>query len=484
MKTRLRRAIEHLRERLDHLHGGREAWTLGILPLVGMAALSTPPGGASTATACAAGLGSTGGMSSAATITGLSLGGFIVAQKTALTLGLVGIITLAGGFGLGRSSKPGAEDARARLALAAARLNEDIAELNSEKQELAAAKTGLDEEKSELARKAALIEEQERELEAKAAVVGKPASRRGPRLAFWDMGELEEDLMGANWPEMAESVAKMTSMLKEIGQSDTEPTQDQLIEVRLEEQKLMSLSLKMMNKLPSHISDGNGGITHPIIHWNLLAERLEMAGVPLSEVQVGRMSRLGMEYDAAWERQEAGYSTDTLTFEKVMNEVELKRAFNERLIGLLTRQQREVIVDPALHDTYPYDLHSPLFLLAGKVEPVVRSTKDKVRKSIEEVFTESYGLSEEQTRAAATAFDEWLGQVEPLLTHPLASSAMHRIYFFSGVEALAAGRAQTTLMRQVLALLPADAGAREKMLKANKLYLPRLVEKNEKAEQK
>ena len=480
VKTRLRRAMEQLRGRLDHAYGGRETWTLGLLPLAGLAALSTPTAGAPAATACAAALGSSGGTSSAATVAGISLGGLLVAKKTALVVGLVGVITLACGFGLGRSSKPNSEDARADLDLARAGLKKDIAALRAEKESLAAAKAGLEEERIELARKAAAIGEQAREPEAKAAVIEKPVARRGPRLTFWDMGELEEDLIGADWPEMAEGIANLTSMLEEMSQSDTEPTRDQQIEVRLEEQKLMSLAIKMSNKLPSHDKDGNGGFTHPIIHWNLLAERLEMAGSPLSEDQVERMSRLGIEYDTAWERQEAGYGADTLTFEKIMNELELKRTCNERLIGLLTREQREVIVDPALHDTYPYDLHSPLFLLAGKIEPIARRTKDEVRNSIEEAFGEHYGLSEEEKRAAAPAFDAWFGQVEPLLATPLRSFAMHRVYFMSGVEALAAGRAQTSLMREVLALLPGDEGAREKLLNASRFYLPRLVEKKAK----
>jgi RNA polymerase sigma-70 factor (ECF subfamily) len=149
VKTRLRRAIEQLRGRLDHLYGGREAWTLGILSLVGgMAALSSPPAVASTTTAHA-GLASTGGASSAATIADISLGGFVVSQKTVLTLGLIGIITLTGGYGLGRlASNPNAEDARTRLALAEARLKKDIAELKAEKEKLVAAKAGFEEEES------------------------------------------------------------------------------------------------------------------------------------------------------------------------------------------------------------------------------------------------------------------------------------------------------------------------------------------------
>jgi len=269
----------------------------------------------------------------------------------------------------------------------------------------------------------------------------------------------------------------MTSRLEAMHASDTEPSRDQEIEFRLQEQKLIPLSLKMENKLPSHIDDGNGGSTHPIIHWNLLAERLELAGLPLSDAQVRRISRLGVEYDAAWDHQDAGYGTDTLALEKVLNELELKRAFIERLLGLLTREQREVIVDPALHDTYPYDLYSPLLLLAGKVEPLVESTREETRKSIEKVFIDRHELSEEQARAAAGAFDAWLAQVEPLLAAPLTSRAVHRVYFFTGLEALAAGRAQTSLMKEVLALLPPDAAARRKMLTTTRLYLPRLLEK-------
>jgi RNA polymerase sigma factor (sigma-70 family) len=483
VKTRLRRAIRRLRARIDHRFGGRETWSLGILPLAGgTAAFSSTQAGAATATAGAAGSAATGGASAAASISNSFLGGLIMTQKTALTVGLIGIITIAGGFGLGRfTSQPGAEEVNARLDLrrareAEARLKKDVTDLAAENERLAAAKAGLEEKKSELEQKTSELSTRVEELETKTAAADKPGARRGPRLVFQDLGELEEALMGADWREMAEATAEMSSWLKEANQSDIEPTQDQQIQLRLREQKLMAISLKTMNKLPSHISDGNGGITHPIIHWNLLAERLELAGLPLSETQVERLSRLGVEYDAAWEDQGRSYGADTLVLEKILNELELKRTFNERLLGMLTRQQREVIVDPALHDTYPYDLHSPLFLIAGKIEPVVRSTRDGVRKSIEKTFTESYDLSEDETRATAAAFAAWLVQVEPLLAIPLASRAVHRVYFFRGVEALTAGRAQVALMREILAVLPSGAAARGKLLNSSKLYLPRLAE--------
>ena len=196
----------------------------------------------------------------------------------------------------------------------------------------------------------------------------------------------------------------------------------------------------------------------------------------MSSAAASAISRLGVEYDAAWDHQDAGYGTDTLALEKVLNELELKRAFLERLLGLLTREQREVIVDPGLHDTYPYDLYSPLLLLAGKIEPLVEGTREETRKSIEKVFIDHHELSEEQVRAAGPAFDAWLAQVEPLLAAPLTSRALHRMYFFTGVEGLAAGRAQTSLMKEILASLPPDAAARSRILATTKLYLPRLLE--------
>ena len=68
-------------------------------------------------------------------------------------------------------------------------------------------------------------------------------------------------------------------------------------------------------------------------------------------------------------------------------------------------------------------------------------------------------------------------EVEPLLAAPLTSRALHRVQFFTGLEALAAGRAQATLMKEVLAVLPPDAAARRRMLTTTRLYLPRLLEK-------
>ena len=80
-------------------------------------------------------------------------------------------------------------------------------------------------------------------------------------------------------------------------------------------------------------------------------------------------------------------------------------------------------------------------------------------------------------RQAAGPFDAWLAQVEPLLATPLASLATHRVYFLTGAEALVAGRAQASLMQELLALLPAGDAARGKLLGSNKLYVPRLGEK-------
>src|SRR5688572_14615195 len=80
VKTRLRRAIQQLRGRLDRIYGCREAWTFAVLPLAGAAALSggltAAPVSAATTAACATVAGSSGGASSTA-ITGITLGGLI-----------------------------------------------------------------------------------------------------------------------------------------------------------------------------------------------------------------------------------------------------------------------------------------------------------------------------------------------------------------------------------------------------------------------
>ena len=126
VRTRIGRALEQLRARLDREHrGDRRAWCTALLPLAGLdeIARSGVSVSAASSTATAAGV-----PAPACAGAGLTVGGAIMTQKFAITLVLFGLTTLAVGLGIGTQvASVGREEALVRYDLVDREEHEQLA---------------------------------------------------------------------------------------------------------------------------------------------------------------------------------------------------------------------------------------------------------------------------------------------------------------------------------------------------------------------
>jgi ferric-dicitrate binding protein FerR (iron transport regulator) len=286
--------------------------------------------------------------------------------------------------------------------------------LAAEKQELEAAKRSLEE-------KVAALSAELDTLKAEAAAQA-PAAPGKRALAFGKYGELE-DLETIAWKDAGAAAEKMSQVTKEILDKGIESLEElqkdpKAMELGAENLRLIPLAVKLMGKVPTHapVSPANGAFTHPIVQWNLLAARLEHAGLPLNERQIGKMNAIGGEFDDEWERLQGTYTGDTILVEKIVDELEIKKEYMDRIEALLTRKQRDAVIDPAVHHLYPWDVHSPAVMVAASVGAFGVEKKEGLREAAAERFRAHLDLKEGTLEASSSALGEWAGDVESILS--------------------------------------------------------------------
>src|SRR5688572_17048419 len=249
VKTRLRRGLAELRERLDRRHGGgRRAWRLALFPLAGLAAL--PAGAEAAASVGAAGAGTGTGW------TLLGNGGLIMSQKV-FVAGAVAAVLVAGaaGFGIGRKGESMDEEtAIERFGLVSPRDHETLrARLKTAETALARAqsdarKAGAD--KKSLDAEVAALEEKETGTEAGTA----EDNGQSPPISFGPVADLEA-IRNADWKDVAQAVAAMQGLFVEFGEKIQIPqtiSPDWQSKVEEQNAKLMSLAGKVFGEVPTN----------------------------------------------------------------------------------------------------------------------------------------------------------------------------------------------------------------------------------------
>jgi len=256
----------------------------------------------------------------------------------------------------------------------------------------------------------------------------------------------------------------------ESGKTLEEAPPELLLRIGIENSKLLPFAMKLMGKLPTHASV-NGAFTHPIAHWNLLAERLRLAGVPLSQRQLRSIARLGNQYEDEWERLQASYSDDTLALEKVLDELDIKKRYLEKLEGLLTGEQRRAVAREKIQHVHQLDIQSPIIIVAMIARPIAGESREKLRDQAIGQWAAAWGIDPGKLAGHREIIEAWLSEIEPRLT-PVSRIDAAR---FRIDDALAAGRAQVELMRRVLRTDLADATAASKIHGETIFVVPRLL---------
>jgi anti-sigma factor RsiW len=348
----------------------------------------------------------------------------------------------------------------------------EVERLREERKAAAEEKEKLEAKNVALEKQVASLSSEVAELREEAAGEAEDGTVEPLAIAFGEGQDLEE-IVSADWREMgeaAENVMKLVDEVFESGKPIEEAPPDLLLRIATENQKLFPFSLKLAGKLPTH-APLNGEFTHPIAHWNLIAEHLRFAGVPLSKGQLRRIARLGGQYENEWERLEASYSDDTLKLEKLIDELDLKKRYLDRVEALLSGEQRRVVASEKVHHVHLLDLHSPMVIVSVLARPIAGESREKLREQAIEQWASAWGIDAGKLAERPDLIEEWFSRLESRL----APVSMVEAARFRIDDALAAGRAQVELMGRILRASLADEASASKMRTETLFLVPRLL---------
>lgn len=478
VRTRLARALERLRTRLDAgTPGGRSQWCILLLPWLGPAAIASMVASATSAAGASAPVSG----ASAATSVGVPLftaGGVVVSK---LTWVIVGGVTLALGVGVGRYTAhaptvPGAEkvdesDFRAAVD-EAVELKDRLA---ASAQDLRSAEVARDEALSRvqvLEAETAALKEQ---LRAATALEPTDAARLAKRLAvsFGEFAELDA-FKNADWEDMAAAVEGLNALLLELfhREESGEPMPEGFAQqIQRENARLLAFAAAVISKIPTH-SPINGEFTHPLATANLMASLLERADLPTSESQRLDIAQVGERYEREYARLQGEYGEDTLSMTKILDELELKRDSVEEMRSFLSVDQLDAITRPELHNRYQLDALSPFISALSLSRPAAVSSAEDAVAKVRAHVVGTLQLSEAQVAIAAQDFERWARDVAPILT-PIPEAEVAYMHLN---DATVAGRAYERLLHSLSRSLGLGADGLRRIRSEQGWIVPRLVQ--------
>ncbi|MCI0650350.1 MAG: RNA polymerase sigma factor [Planctomycetes bacterium] len=491
VRTRIDRALEQLRGRLDRMHGGdRAEWSAVLVPMAGFDAGAQAAGGGAAAssapvantaantvtnTAAAAAAKAIGaGAAAAAT---LQIGGLIMSQKIVIAAA-VALIVAGVGFGIGRKTAeaPEADPAAEACTVPLSRLESVEASHEAAVAEVATLKTEIEsrtKHEAELEAKVSALDAEIAQLHASAAPKPVPAGEADLLyVSFGKWAELE-GIRNANWDEMAEASAAMTEMLVDLvhrserGEGPPEGFQGRIVS---ENAKLVKYAMSVLGKIPTH-ANGNGEYCHPITFANIMASMLENAEQPFSKEQIDAIVRYGEAYDDAYQKAQDSYTEESFASEKFLDELVLKRDAMRLIEELLTEEQRLLLIRPEVHNRAQIDVLSPALMLIMVVEPWPREAPEKVRDEVEQSYASRFSFELERLQGAAAIFDEWFADVQGLLV-PMAPDYLPYMLLD---EAIVAGQAEVKALKALLAELAPEENVRKLVREHRGWMLPRVL---------
>ncbi|MEZ6025856.1 MAG: sigma-70 family RNA polymerase sigma factor [Planctomycetota bacterium] len=361
VESRLRRAHEALRERLDAIAGSRSAWCLPLAAWLGVGAIRDAAAAASTTTAAGAlaPVATTGGVLMASSI------GWVAA-------GLVG--GLAGGWFLREATRPAPEpvlesheDAPVEDPMTGTgpTLGRDVPALE-------AATRRADVAEAKAKRLASRVEELVAKVQAlEAGGAGTDAAGSEHEGLVIPVGPKQEVLAAIDWKDAGTAAHEMAPMLAPLIRSMAEDKVDQAQAMELGKRniRLVNAAIKLVEAGLSG-TGVNGAFTHPSVTANFIVGTLEAAGVPLDEDQIERLKDVADDYVSREAARVASYGPDTLAFVKLVDESKLKQAFQDAVDAFLTPEQLKVLHPNGPRARLGLDLFSPGIIWQGQVSPI------------------------------------------------------------------------------------------------------------------
>lgn len=403
--TRLSRAKERLRRKLDGRYGSRAAWCAPLLPFI------LDPAAAGSLAGTSSGATGVGG-THAGTATGVQT---VAASKAVLAV--VCTVTFFVGFAavpfFGFSSGDRSREIVDGLRGDAADLRGRIASLTARRDELRGEQRRLMSGNDELAARAT-----ELELSLAVALQPEPAEGTGMPIPYGRFAELEV-LESADWLALAEALLEMNRRLGEMegrwiaGEEIDFAEKIDLVRVNL---SLVPFALNLIGQIPTSAMNGNGEFTHPVVVTNLSAAMLELVGLPLDESQRQQLAELGLQHEAEWDLLEAGYEEGVPRLERILDEVELKNMFMDGFREILTVDQHQVIEPVAgMENVMGFDALSPVLVFGESRNVLPVRSRDSVPDALRRRFAEIFDLQAAELEAHTEVFETWAREIDPYL---------------------------------------------------------------------
>lgn len=304
-------------------------------------------------------------------------------------------------------------------------------------------------------------------------------SDTGTMMIRWGKWKDMRAVLQADFAEAGAAANRMMEPLQDLareleaGKSLNELGPEVLQQIGAENNRLIELATRLEKSIPSHSITVNGQFTHPLVQFNLIAQSLEAAGIPLSERQREQLAALAEGYDENWETKQAYYDESTYRLQKLADELEAKISIRAQVEGVLTQQQLNAIVVPGTSDLVGFDLYSPSLMMMGIVQPAAGMTAEAIRSTVLEGAKRNLGLGEGADSAVEVAVDAFLQQTKPLHTMPLPALKAYGSY--SPTEALMALRAQLHMYRTLETSLRPGEELLTKWRGSVAVVLPRLL---------
>ncbi|MGE3165567.1 MAG: RNA polymerase sigma factor [Planctomycetota bacterium] len=482
VRTRLARALERLRGRLDaQVAGGRAEWSVLLLPWLAPSMIAVMAAHASAATGAPVSTAVTGSggawVGSAAGVPILATGGVIMSK---IVVVLVGGASLALGLGVGRYTASGFGSNRelhsqategAQEATLRAELHAQVEAVTGELRESEAARDSALMRVRELEEQMAALRTQ---LEAATTLASPEAEAAAKKLAvaFGEFADMDA-FKNADWADMAAAVEGLNALLLDLieGQKNGEGLPEGFAQkVQRENARLLAFAAAVISKIPTH-APINGEFTHPLATANLMASMLDRADLSISDAQRAAWAQAGESYEQEYARLQAGYGEDSLEMTKLLDELELKRDSLQDMHGALTAEQSQSLLHPELQDRYQLDALSPFISLLSLTQPVAVASRDEAVNVVRSHVARSLQIPETALAGAAHDFDRWAAEVAPILT-PISAADLTYMHLN---DATTAGRAYERLLQSLSRSLALDDAARARIQNEQGWLVPRLV---------
>jgi len=234
--------------------------------------------------------------------------------------------------------------------------------------------------------------------------------------------------------------------------------------------KLQDFGARVRGKLPSHVSNKNGELTHPLVMANLLVGELEEAGCPLTADQRQKLATLGEDFEKHWKWRQGLYTGATLKLEMVLDEVELKQWFMDGMLALLTQEQRNTVVDPQTQGIFCAELFNSGILLHCQCEFVPAASRVDLKSLLLDRLAGLWKVERVSLENNAWILDAWLdqigSQVEP------AESGRWAMAWTNDVVICARG--YMDMLHNYMRVLDINVETREAMRQNSWFFIPRV----------